>query len=76
MDSEKIFQLKQQINKLLEERPELKEFQKEIDKTLSQYGDDKHKRMVALEQMMYDHMHRLTYHMRELSKYSPEDIKS
>lgn len=58
MDTEKIFRLQQEINKLLDEHPEYKPFQAEIQSKLKNAGNS-HNRMVILKQMMSDRLIKL-----------------
>ncbi len=54
-----IFQLKQEINKLLEERPDLIPLQLEIDQMLKSAGNQ-HNRCVLLSELMKDKMQELS----------------
>ncbi len=65
MDSVKIFQLKQEISKLLEERPELSPLQERLDLVLKSAGTQ-HNRLVMINQLMMDSMNDLKSKMESL----------
>ena len=53
MNSEQIFKLKQEINLLLEERPQYKPFQSMIEEKLKNAGSG-HNRLILIHSMMMD----------------------
>lgn len=67
IDTEKIFQLKQEIYKLLEERPEYIPFQRLIEEKLAKAGSN-HNRMAVLDSMMREKVLELHDAMVELSR--------
>ena len=66
MDSQHIFELKQEINKFLDEHPEYREFQKEIEIKLKNAGNS-HNRMAILNMMMAENIKSLSKLWSELS---------
>ena len=66
MDSEKIWELKQEINKLLTERPEYIPFQKRIDEMLKGAGSQ-HNRMILIKEMMFEKVNELNEQLQILS---------
>ena len=54
MRKEKIAKLQEEIRKLLEEHPELKELQDKIDEALEKAGDNTHNRNVVIQEMMLE----------------------
>ena len=56
--SEKIFELKQKINKLIEERPEYKQFQLDLETRLKNAGSS-HNRMILLKMLMSENVLKL-----------------
>ena len=65
IDSKKIFLLKQEINKLLKERPELIELQKEIDKRMD-FAGSQHNRCVIITEMAKESLKRLGEELERL----------
>ncbi len=56
IDLKKVFELKKELQELLKDKPELQAFQEQIAGTLQKMGNNKQNRMVALSQMMQDHV--------------------
>lgn len=54
IDFNKIKYLQGQLNKLLEQRPEYKEYQKMIESELKKAGDNRHNRMAILENLLHE----------------------
>ena len=54
--NEKIRKLEEEIQKLLQERPELAKLQEEIEKILDDIGDDSIKRMTAINEILVKHV--------------------
>ena len=52
VDFAKIKELREEINKLLEEHPELRPLQEEIDSELSKCGNDTQRRNAKIQEMM------------------------
>ena len=68
IDTKKIFLLKQEINKLLQEKPELKELQEKIDLELKKAGDNQINRCVIISQMMMESLKELDTSLQDLIK--------
>lgn len=66
IDFAKIKKLNQEIKNLLEEKPELAEFQKEIDIILKKVG--KKNRMAMLQSLMLDKFLEMNEKLQELSE--------
>lgn len=73
IDTEKIFQLKQEINKLLEQKPELKELQKKIDYELEKAGNQQN-RCAVISEMMIDSFKELNKNLNQIKQIT-ESIK-
>lgn len=58
MDSERIFKLKRDLNEFLEQHPELRPMQEEIDRALAKAGNSNN-RMSVLHGMMMDKVREL-----------------
>ncbi len=58
VDFERIKQLREEINKLIEERPDLAQLQEEIDNTLR--GLTKRQRCVKIQEMLLNSWFRIT----------------
>ena len=58
MDSERMFKLKRELNEFLEQHPELRTMQAEIDKALAKAGNANN-RMSVLHGMMMDKVREL-----------------
>lgn len=73
IDTKKIFELKQELARLLAERPEYKPFQEKIDEIIRNAGSH-HNACVLLTQMMRDNMRQLKEHLDmlqiEMLKYA------
>lgn len=54
IDTQKIFKTKQEIQKLLRERPELAELQLKIDRAMERAGRNTNNRMVILSGLLKD----------------------
>ena len=54
--NEKIRKLEEEIQKLLQERPELAKLQEEIEKILDDIGDDSIKRMATINEILVKHV--------------------
>ncbi|HUM42169.1 MAG TPA: hypothetical protein PKI14_04395 [Fervidobacterium sp.] len=67
MNTRQIFELRQEINKFLEEHPEYRQFQKDIEARLKSAGNS-HNRMALLNMMMQENVGRLAKLWRELSE--------
>lgn len=65
MNTKDVFEAKQKLNKFLQENPELKPMQAEIDKMLSGAGTQ-HNRMVLLHHMMMDKVKELSKAIKTL----------
>lgn len=59
-DFEKISTLREQINELLREHPELEPLQQEIDEALHKCGNDTQKRCRVLQEMMLNTWWKIT----------------
>ena len=68
IDFEKIKQLRKEINRLLEQKPELIPFQKQIDAELAKAGNNRHNRMAILENMMREKLKEMTNSLRDLQR--------
>ena len=65
MNTKRYFELKQELNKFLEENPHLKELQKEIEEKLDKAGSD-HNRMVVIQEMMMESLRDLGDNFKKL----------
>ena len=68
IDTKNIFLLKQEINKLLQEKPELRELQEKIDLELKKAGNNQINRCVIISQMMMESLKELNENLQELIK--------
>jgi len=60
VDFDKIFRLRQEINRLIDERPELSELQEEIDRRLSAIpATDYQRRNQVIQEMMLNSWYRI-----------------
>jgi len=66
MDTKKIFELKQEIQKLLRENPDLIPLQQEIDRRLKNAGNN-HNRLVIIDQMMKEKVSELKCSLDDLA---------
>ena len=65
MNSQEVFKLKQEINLLLNERPEYKEFQNNLEMQLKNAGNDNN-RMTLLKMLMINNIEILLNSLKEL----------
>jgi uncharacterized coiled-coil DUF342 family protein len=72
IDTEHVFKLKQEINKLLEERPELRTLQAEIDAELSKAGNTSN-RLIVSSAMMLGKLRELTAALQSLKTHVSSD---
>jgi len=68
IDFKKINELRQEIKKLIEERPELQEYQDFIDAELNKAGDNPHNRCVVLQNLMLQKRQELLEQLQGLQK--------
>lgn len=68
VDFKKIKECREEINKLIQERPELKSYQEEIDRELAKAGNNKHNRMAVLENLMMEKIIELKKQWAELGR--------
>ncbi|HLD91701.1 MAG TPA: hypothetical protein VI911_11940 [Patescibacteria group bacterium] len=66
VDFKKIYELREQLNELLEQRPEMKYYQEFIDKELEKAGDNPHNRCAVLENLLRDNQKKLREAWQEL----------
>jgi seryl-tRNA synthetase len=66
MDFEKMKKLQDELNKLLEERPELQALQDKIDATLNKAGS-KNNRLTMIQNLMLDSFFELNEKLQEMS---------
>lgn len=76
MNSQEVFKLKQEINSLLNERPEYKEFQNNLEMQLKNAGNNNN-RMTLLKMLMINNIEILLNSLKELQiNYQKIDYNS
>lgn len=73
IDFKKISDLRKEINKLIEEKPELRELQDEIDRRLEAAGPDHQRRNQVIQEMMLNEWFRITKLDEEFKKKKDDE---
>lgn len=74
MSKEEVFRLKQELNKLLRERPELVPLQRKIDEVMRNAGSQ-HNRLILIKHLMMESVADLNNALKELL-ISTEKVKA
>ena len=67
IDKTKYFEAKRKLNEFLEQHPEMKSFQKQIDEVLEKAGDNPENRLTVIFSMMMDSFRSLNSNINELN---------